>query len=118
MPSSLDIQIKSEIQQGDYGLWHAYAFVSTAMFRRGRGVPAADEYAMLAVAHALVARLCAQTSKALAEAKQKSLPPVPSADRSYTVKMETMGGTMAEAQAALMQLDRAIEAFKLTDIGL
>jgi hypothetical protein len=123
------IQISSKIQESDDydGIWSAFAYISTEVSRKKRSIPAEDEYAMSAVAHALAARVLALESKqAIAtrsSGKRHSPSPTPQvglsayADFAY-VELATMDGTKAQASAALAVLDKAIKAFNASDIGL
>jgi hypothetical protein len=127
--TTLGIQIASKVEEhSDYdGIWEAYAHVTTEKSRKGKGIPAEDERIMEAVAHALAALVLADEAKKAAAAIELGKKPHPfpapsvglSAYATFAyVKLETMDGTKAEANAALAKLDKAIKAFNLSSIGL
>lgn len=121
--TSTDIQIQSKIDESQYGTWAAFAIVSTAKSRIGRGSTAEDECKMMAVAFAIAGRIEADRAKQFAVSRPRFGLASPEvglhnyATHAY-VKLETSEGTKEEAQATLASIDKAIKAFKLSDIGL
>lgn len=121
-----DIQIQSMALPDRYGdTWSAFAIVSTAKSRAGRGSTAEDECKMMAVAFAIAGRIEADRAKHFAASKERftfgaATPEVGLhnyAIHAY-VKLETSEGTKEEAQAIVALIDKAIKAFKLSDVGL